>query len=156
MGGLFVDRPSSQSLMLRCSSENCRQDLSVLSPSFPLSSCAALFNNFDLNSDSTQIALIMASQLFISQCYDSFGLHRENDIPCDPTAEVSACCGTDGSQCVDNLHCINPAGGSVSGTCTYSGWVSGTEPSCPCPPIYVCLCNLAYSLPLAVMTLSAI
>ena len=86
----------------------------------------------------------MASQLTLKQCYDSTGLLRENDVPCDPNAKVSACCGTDGSQCIDNLHCINPAGGSVPGTCTFSSWVSGTEPSCPCPPVHTANQTLDY------------
>lgn len=75
-------------------------------------------------------------QLTLKQCYDSRGLPGDN-IPCDPNAEVSACCGTGGSQCIDNLHCINPSGGSVPGTCTFQSWVSGTEPACPCPPVYL-------------------
>ena len=76
-----------------------------------------------------------SSELTIKQCFDSTGLIPEGNIPCDPYAEDSACCST-GSQCVDNLHCIDSFGDSVPGTCTFSSWVSGVQPACPCPPVY--------------------
>ena len=73
--------------------------------------------------------------LTIQSCYGSDGVTRSNDIPCDPNAEVSACCGTAGSICIDNLHCISPDGAPVPGTCTDKEWASsgGQTVGCPCP-----------------------
>lgn len=77
--------------------------------------------------------------LNIQSCYSTDGTARSNDIPCNPNAEVSACCGTGGSICVDNLHCISPAGAPVPGTCTDQSWASsgGQAPGCPCPGRYL-------------------
>lgn len=54
------------------------------------------------------------------------------DVPCDPDAQVSACCGP-GSICISNLHCYNAniEIRNVPGTCTDQSF---TDPACPCPP----------------------
>ena len=54
------------------------------------------------------------------------------DVPCDPDARVSACCGA-GSICISNLHCYdaNITTPNVPGTCIDQSF---TDPACPCPP----------------------
>lgn len=47
--------------------------------------------------------------LTIQRCYGTDGIAMPNDILCDPNSEVSACYGTGGNICVDNVHCISPA-----------------------------------------------
>src|SRR5271156_1002944 len=64
-------------------------------------------------------------------CYENNGL-PSGDVPCDPNAVTSACCGV-GGVCVSNLNCVDPSGGSVPGTCTDQGWGSLPNPACPCP-----------------------
>lgn len=55
-----------------------------------------------------------------------------DDVPCDPNAQVSACCGA-GSICISNLYCYdaNITTPNVPGTCTDQSF---TGPACPCPP----------------------
>ena len=71
-------------------------------------------------------------------CYKYFdqildtGTDASGDVPCDPYAQVSACCGA-GSICISNLHCHDPgiATFDVPGTCTDQSFA---DPACPCPP----------------------
>lgn len=55
-----------------------------------------------------------------------------SDVPCDPNAQFSACCGA-GSICISNLYCYDAAitTPNVPGTCTDQSF---TDPACPCPP----------------------
>lgn len=68
---------------------------------------------------------------YVGQIGDS-GTDDSGDVPCDPNANVSACCGA-GSICISNLHCFNDAitTPQVPGTCTDQSF---TNPACPCPP----------------------
>ncbi|KAM0797683.1 hypothetical protein BDR22DRAFT_433971 [Usnea florida] len=66
----------------------------------------------------------------LKPCY-SHGGKPSSDIPCDPSANVSACCGG-GSTCLTNFYCI---GGPVDheklvGSCTDKTW---HDPACPLP-----------------------
>ncbi|KAM0794871.1 hypothetical protein BDR22DRAFT_894756 [Usnea florida] len=60
------------------------------------------------------------------------GTDASGDVPCDPYAQVSACCGA-GSICISNLYCYdaNITTPSVPGTCTDQSFA---DPACPCPP----------------------
>src|SRR5436305_2430722 len=52
------------------------------------------------------------------------------DIPCDPAAPVSACCGA-GEICISNMECMYAdRSSSWFGSCTDQTWMS---PACPCP-----------------------
>jgi hypothetical protein len=68
----------------------------------------------------------------VLSCYDSAG-KLGPDVPCDPNANVSACCGS-GSVCVTNLYCLDNYGDNVPGTCTDSNWGVNPNPACPCRP----------------------
>ena len=62
-------------------------------------------------------------------CYE-FGRGLISQIPCDPSANVSACCAP-GGLCATNFYCIDPkAGVKRVGGCTDE---SGNDPSCPLP-----------------------
>ncbi|RDW56923.1 hypothetical protein BP5796_12990 [Coleophoma crateriformis] len=69
-------------------------------------------------------------------CYDNTGKLASDNVPCNPNAAVSACCGI-GSVCVSNLYCYDQFGDNVPGTCTDETWSTGNTPGCPCPPVYV-------------------
>ena len=91
----------------------------------------------------TKLSIILVIQAGIrlitaTICYKYSGLIGDSgtdasgDIPCDPYAQVSACCGA-GSICISNLYCYaaffeTP---SVTGTCTDQSF---SDPACPCPP----------------------
>lgn len=62
-------------------------------------------------------------------CYGPDGVVAPNDIPCDPQASVSTCCG-DGWLCnVDNVCVQADASRTISrGTCTDQSWRSGDCP----------------------------
>lgn len=52
----------------------------------------------------------------------------ETDVPCDPNADVSPCCGSQ-SYCMDNGLCFDS--GSISrGSCTDPSWGDGCTPYC--------------------------
>ena len=62
----------------------------------------------------------------LKQCYfvdDSLN----NDLPCDPSANVSACCGQ-GWICSTNLYCSNIDDIKRVGSCTDKLW---RDPACP-------------------------
>ena len=63
----------------------------------------------------------------LKQCYYTDG-SPSADLPCDPSANVSACCGQDW-VCWTNLHCNVSVGlpGGV-GSCTDQSW---HDPACP-------------------------
>ena len=60
------------------------------------------------------------------KCYRKDGLAMP-DHPCDPGAEVSACCGQ-GWTCSSNMYCTDPEGFQGVGSCTDITWQS---PACP-------------------------
>ena len=67
----------------------------------------------------------------LKQCYDPSGVTYP-DFPCDPGANVSACCGQ-GYICANNFYCeptnTNP-GDKIVGSCTDKTW---QNPACPLP-----------------------
>ncbi len=71
----------------------------------------------------------------VPKCYRKDGLELD-DLPCDPRAKVSACCGP-GWSCSSNLYCTDVDGWKGVGSCTDMTWQS---PACPfvelsmCPP----------------------
>ena len=70
---------------------------------------------------------VVSAQLFeLRSCYSWDGSSSDN-IPCNPEANVSACCGL-GSKCMTNIYCENPSGFQVVGTCSERSWRS---PACP-------------------------
>ena len=65
----------------------------------------------------------------IKQCYDPEG-YVQPDLPCDPSANVSACCGI-GYTCIKNFYCTSKKHGyDFIGTCTDHMW---HDPACPLP-----------------------
>lgn len=81
----------------------------------------------------TGIALVTASTSYkYSGQIGNTGTDDSGDVPCDPDAQVSACCGA-GSICLSNLYCYdaNITTANVPGTCTDQSF---TDPACPCPP----------------------
>src|SRR5436305_784049 len=68
-------------------------------------------------------------------CYENNGL-PSGDVPCDPYAATSACCGV-GCICVSNLNCVDNSGASVPGTRTDQGWGSLPNPACSLSCTYV-------------------
>ncbi len=64
----------------------------------------------------------------LKQCYYLSG-DISPDFPCDPSANVSACCGQ-GSTCVTNFYCIDLLGATHIGSCTDETW---QNPACPLP-----------------------
>ncbi len=67
----------------------------------------------------------------LKPCYDVHG-KPASQIPCDPSANVSACCFL-GGVCVTNLHCHGDAVGDTFervGGCTDK---LGNDPACPLP-----------------------
>jgi hypothetical protein len=85
-----------------------------------------------------------------SVCYQNTG-KPAGDLPCDPNANVSACCGA-GSVCVQNLYCFDNFGDNVPGTCTDSNWGTNPDPACPCPPRKLCKRVKLFSLTFAIQT----
>ena len=62
----------------------------------------------------------------VQQCHRKDGSALP-DLPCDPSANVSSCCGQ-GYECVTNLACKNRKGFLLVGSCTDPTWL---DPSCP-------------------------
>ena len=81
---------------------------------------------------------ILIESLDLKQCYKATG-QLSNDLPCNPFANVSACCG-EGSVCISNLFCITPWSSEVPGTCTDPSF---SDPACPCPSGMSILSTLA-------------
>ncbi|KAL6714057.1 hypothetical protein ACLMJK_008551 [Lecanora helva] len=69
-------------------------------------------------------AHLSAAQLL--PCYDKNG-KVVGDVPCDPAANVSACCGAS-YKCVTSLYCEAGTGFQLMGTCTDPTW---NDPECP-------------------------
>lgn len=64
------------------------------------------------------------------QCFLSDGTFVTNEVPCDPSAAVSACCYKT-SYCISNFYCWAGLGTNrVPGACTDSTW---KDPACGCP-----------------------
>jgi len=66
----------------------------------------------------------------LAMCYYPSGKEAPRDIPCDPNAQTSLCCGGHdfGVACLDNNLCLGPTGKILRGSCTDSTWDS---PDCP-------------------------
>jgi hypothetical protein len=63
-------------------------------------------------------------------CYLSDGSLVTNEVPCDPNADVSACC-YETEYCISNLYCWAGIGATrVPGACTDETW---TSKACGCP-----------------------
>ena len=62
----------------------------------------------------------------LKQCYRAEG-ELTTDLPCDPSANVSACCGQNWI-CSTNLYCTSGDGHRFVGTCTDKAW---RDPACP-------------------------
>ena len=67
-----------------------------------------------------------AQSIQLKPCYGWDG-SSSNNFPCNPEANVSACCGG-GSMCMTNIYCKNPSGLLVVGACTDRSW---NDPACP-------------------------
>lgn len=67
-----------------------------------------------------------AQSIQLKPCYSWDGRSSDN-FPCNPEANVSACCGG-GSKCKTNIYCENPSGLQVVGECTDRSW---NDPACP-------------------------
>ena len=80
------------------------------------------------------IALITATTCYkyANQIGNTGTDEADADVPCDPDAHVSACCGA-GSICISNLYCydVDITTPNVPGTCTDQSF---TDPACLCPP----------------------
>jgi hypothetical protein len=73
------------------------------------------------------IPLILGGFLHVcaaqNKCYYPNGVQSDNDFPCDPNAEQSACCGGGfGSVCLSNKLCRGPDGNIIRGSCTDRNW----------------------------------
>ena len=79
------------------------------------------------------IALSQQSSTMLKQCFSSLGDFEFGNVPCDPNADISACCGG-GSVCVTNLACVDGWNGIVPEQCTLRNWADVLPPECPCPP----------------------
>ncbi|KAL8803125.1 MAG: hypothetical protein Q9182_003375 [Xanthomendoza sp. 2 TL-2023] len=74
--------------------------------------------------------LLQSSNAQLKPCFRWNGNYAE-DFPCNPEAEVSACCGGDWI-CGTNLYCKNKNNGDLLiGTCTDRSWGSDNVPGCP-------------------------
>ncbi len=62
----------------------------------------------------------------VGRCYYPNGRESQNDFPCDPKAEHSACCGSGlGNACLNNRLCRGPDGNIIRGSCTDQKWGTG-------------------------------
>ena len=64
----------------------------------------------------------------LKKCYN-IGGGLVADLPCDPSANVSACCGQD-YTCSTNFYCTSKTGFRLVGSCTDRPW---HDPACPLP-----------------------
>ena len=78
----------------------------------------------------------------LKQCYNPSGVAYP-DFPCDPTANVSACCGQN-YTCTTNFYCTSPTDHGVVGSCTDQTW---QDAACPLPlsPLFLMLAVLIAS-----------
>ena len=103
-------------------------------------SCTFIIHHYQLPSSrfrtSHQMVRLLLLLLFLvqycccqlKQCYDAEGQLRP-DLPCDPSANVSACCGQDWI-CSTNFYCTSMGGIKEVGSCTDITW---HDPGCPFP-----------------------
>ena len=100
-------------------------------PSIILDS-SGFFVSKDICNDPVSFVVIFLYVMFLSQlkqCHDSQG-HVQPDLPCDPSANVSACCQI-GYTCSTNFYCTSSENGyHFVGTCTDDKW---HDPACPLP-----------------------
>ncbi|KAL8999627.1 MAG: hypothetical protein Q9169_001587 [Polycauliona sp. 2 TL-2023] len=66
----------------------------------------------------------------LKQCFYYGGDLSDEDLPCDPEAETSTCCGQDWI-CGTNLFCESKDGGRYQGSCTDRNWDINNNPACP-------------------------
>ena len=69
---------------------------------------------------------VSAQSFQLKSCFRWDG-SASNNIPCNPEANVSACCGQ-GSTCRTNIFCENSSGLKIVGECTDRSWA---DPACP-------------------------
>lgn len=99
----------------------------TISRYFHRQSCSMFGNRFRTLRLLT-IILSVDAQSTIKQCFDVTGTPSSVNFPCDPTADVSACCGK-GWDCSSNLHCRHEIDGETFvGMCTDRTW---KDPACP-------------------------
>lgn len=103
---------------------------------FPSCSCLAILLGFRLNT-ACFFHVGGTTAMNLKKCYNADG-SLSSDIPCDPNANASACCrvhdARGASKCAFNLFCLDPSDALVPGTCTDHGWLTSSNPACPCPP----------------------
>ncbi|GAW22810.1 hypothetical protein ANO14919_123530 [Xylariales sp. No.14919] len=64
-----------------------------------------------------------------SKCFYPDGSEATGDSPCNPDAEVSACCGSSSdSTCLSNSLCEDGSGRVIRGSCSDQSW---SDPACP-------------------------
>ncbi|KAI0468270.1 hypothetical protein F4859DRAFT_491027 [Xylaria cf. heliscus] len=64
-----------------------------------------------------------------SKCYYPDGSAATGDSPCNPNADVSACCGSSSdSTCLNNNLCEDGKGRVIRGSCSDQSW---SDPACP-------------------------
>lgn len=71
----------------------------------------------------------VAAALELKDCFSADGAPAPDNVPCDPTANVSSCCGPTW-VCATNLYCRsrNDPAANFVGTCTDRTW---KDPACP-------------------------
>lgn len=71
----------------------------------------------------------VAAALEFKDCFGADGTPASDNVPCDPTANVSSCCGPTW-VCATNLYCRsrNDPAANFVGTCTDRTW---KDPACP-------------------------
>ncbi|SLM36033.1 hypothetical protein LPUS_00497 [Lasallia pustulata] len=70
----------------------------------------------------------------LKQCFTNDGHVAPANFPCDPNADVSACCGQ-GNVCATSLACLYGTV-YVPATCTVRNWGDLLPPECSCPPFW--------------------
>ncbi|KAL8681057.1 MAG: hypothetical protein Q9186_002769 [Xanthomendoza sp. 1 TL-2023] len=75
--------------------------------------------------------LLQTANAQLKPCFRPNGDYAE-DFPCNPEADVSACCGGNWI-CGTSLYCKSKSGTLVVGTCTDRSWGSDNIPACPFP-----------------------
>ena len=77
----------------------------------------------------TLLFLVHVCLGLVPACYFYGGAQATLDVPCDPDASDSACCGPN-FVCATNLYCVAPTGVLIIGSCTDPTWQSA---DCPLP-----------------------
>ena len=113
---------------------------SKISSGFPLNDLPFYHQNFDFTVQSMLWLPILLSPLLqrvyselyfgqriVQDCFHYGGSSAEDDHPCDPQADNSACC-PENTRCDTNLHCTASDGSFFVGSCTNNSW---ENPACP-------------------------